>query len=74
MEGPPEGDNISVVLSGLCMDQEEKSLGMREEHIKFSIRKVTRENVLEPTRWDKLVSVMKLEFREGRIPEALTYT
>ena len=49
-------------------------LGMSVEHLKVWLRDASREKELEPRRWGKLVIAKILEFREGCISTALTWT
>ena len=59
---------------GLHTGKEVDASGARAEHMKVCLKGVTWEKDPYPRRWDKLVSVMKLAFREGRIPMSLTWT
>ena len=47
---------------------------MRSENLKVWLREATKEKYLYTRRWDKLVSVTKLEIREVNILTALTWT
>ena len=47
---------------------------MRSENLKVWLREATKEKYLYTRRWDKLVSVTKLAFREVHILTALTWT
>ena len=46
-------------------------MGMNVEYLKTWLREETREKDPDTENWDKLVIIMKLEFRDGYILEAL---
>ena len=45
---------------------------MKAEHLKEWLRAATREKEPETETWEKVVSVIQVEFREGYILEDLT--
>ena len=48
--------------------------GMRSEHLKNFIRETTQEKDPDTQRWDKLVSLTKMAFQEGRFLVVVTWT
>ena len=73
-DGTLEGEEIEVAVQGQGTGRKGGSLGMRSENLEVCKREATREKDPEPRRWDKLVSVTKMVFRERHIPTALTWT
>ena len=49
-------------------------MGMNAEHLKAWLQEVKREKDPDNGMWYKVVSVIKVAFREGYIPEALMWT
>ena len=47
---------------------------MKAEHLKKWLRDATREKYPDTKKWDKLVSITQVEFRDGYIPESMTWT
>ena len=47
---------------------------MKSEHLKTWIWEATREKYPDTNKWDKLVSITHIAFREGYIPEAMVWT
>ena len=49
-------------------------MGMKAEHLNVWLQAETREKYPGTKAWDKVVSVIQVEFREGYITEALIWT
>ena len=47
---------------------------MTVEHLKAWLRAATREKEPDTETWEKVISVIQVEFREGYTPEALRWT
>ena len=70
---PSEGEDIAVLVRVLCTGRAGIQSGRRPDHLKNWLREATREKDPDTRWWEKLVSVTKLAFREGRIPAELTW-
>ena len=47
---------------------------MKAEYLKTWLREATREKYPDIDKWDKLVSIMQVAFRDRYIPEEITWT
>ena len=74
LDGPLRGEDITVTVKGMHMGWEGGQPGTRAEYLKGWLREVTLEKDPGTQRWEKLLSLMKLAFCEGRLPVALTWT
>ena len=45
---------------------------MKSEHLNTCLREANREKYPDTEKWDKLVGIMQVAFRDGYIPEAIT--
>ena len=70
---PPESGEIVAVVRKIRLGRVVGPLGMKAEHLKAWLQAATREKEPDTETWDKLVSVIQLEFWEGYIPEALMW-
>ena len=73
-DGPPSEEDITVVVRSIHAVRVGVPSGMQVEHLNMWIIKATREKKPERTRWEVLVSMAQLMFREGRVLAELAHT
>ena len=74
MEGTPEVEEIAATVRKLRSGRAGGTSGMKAEHRKAWLWSATREKNPDTKTWDKVVSVIRVAFWEGYIPEALMWT
>ena len=70
-DGPPDVGEIAVSVRKLQSSRVGRPSRMKAEHFKAWLLAAKREKDPDTKTWDKVVSVIKIAFREGYIPEAL---
>ena len=64
-DGPPEGEEISVAVWKLQVGYSGGPWSMKSENLKTWLQEATREKDPDTEKWDKLVSIMQVAFRDG---------
>ena len=72
--GPPREEEIVMELQSLYAVRAGVPSGMWTEHLNMCLREATMEKNMDRPRWEALVSMAQLDFREWRISAELTCT
>ena len=74
MDGPTEVGDIAATVRKIRSVRAVGPSGMKAEHLKVRLQAGTMEKEPDTETWDKVVSVIQVEFWEGYTPEALMWT
>ena len=63
----PEEEDIAEAVLQIQLYRAGGLSGMRAEHLRMWLRAMTREERLDPGNWEKVVAIIKEDFRGGEL-------